>query len=145
MGKRGSSLTARQSRRVFDRTGGRCHFCGDELVFEKRGRRHGPGSGAWEADHVFQLARSGSKDTIANLLPACAECNQVRWSRKGKDIRELLRIGLVGMEQIKGGTHLGKKLTKAVEAKDRSKEQRRRRERRKRERRRAERIAESKA
>ena len=118
MGKRSLSLTEAQRRIVFDKTSGRCHFCGDELVFEKRGRWHAQGSGAWEADHVVQLERSG-RDVVENLLPACSECNRLRWFGNGKDLRELLRIGYVGIHEIRKGSPLGAQLAKAVDSRER--------------------------
>ena len=119
MGNRSLRLTEGQRRIVFDKTAGRCHFCGDELVFEKRGKWHGPGSGAWEADHVVQMARSVGRDVVENLLPACSECNRLRWFGEGEDLRELLRIGYVGIHEVRKGSSLGKQLAQAVEARER--------------------------
>jgi len=119
MGKRQLRLTEEQRLQVFDKTGGRCHFCGDELVFEKRGKWHGPDSGAWEADHVVQLARTGGEDVVANLLPACSECNRLRWFWGGSKLRQLLRVGHVAMGEIKKGTPLGEQIERAVEARER--------------------------
>ncbi len=34
--------------------------------------------GHWEADHVIQRGKGGYNG-IANYLPACTECNRLRW------------------------------------------------------------------
>ena len=100
---------------IHGRTQGHCHFCGDKLVFELRGKWHGSGSGAWEADHVFQLGRGGA-DVIENYLPACSECNRARWFNTGAEIRHLLSLGLVAKEHIEKDTPLGKSLAAAHQA-----------------------------
>ena len=127
MSKRKLTLTEKHRRHIFHKTGGRCHFCGDRLTFDKRGKWHGPDSGAWEADHIAQLGRSedAGRDTLDNYLPACSACNGLRWNRDGGDIRRVMRVGLEGLSQIKRGTDLGKELEKAVEARLRRNSRRR--------------------
>jgi hypothetical protein len=45
-------------RAVYDKTRGHCHFCGDELEFEAYGAKRQPyPNGAWELDHVIQVAK----------------------------------------------------------------------------------------
>jgi 5-methylcytosine-specific restriction endonuclease McrA len=99
-----------QLREIFQRTSGHCHFCGDKLRLEK----HGDSSiaelaGAWEADHVIQRGKGGSK-AAANCLPACVRCNRLRWHRKGKQLRELLLLGLIANDEIKKRNKVGKKI-----------------------------------
>jgi len=91
-------------RAVFDKTHGHCHFCGDELVFE---RYH---DGEWELDHVIQRKKGGASDPD-NYLPACKKCNHLRWHRKGEDLREVIFLGLIAKAEIKAGTRLGHEIT----------------------------------
>jgi 5-methylcytosine-specific restriction endonuclease McrA len=96
---------------IFSKTSGHCHFCGDPLVFERRGMKSGTAlPGAWEVDHVIQKAKGGRKETD-NCLPACVQCNRLRWHRKGKAIRELLLLGLVAKKEIKKASETGKALS----------------------------------
>ncbi len=96
---------------VFDKTSGHCHFCGDALVFDKYGVKDINNlEGAWEADHVIQKGKGGSKD-IENCLPSCVRCNRLRWHRKGDDLRELIFCGLIVKDEIKKRTVLGKKIS----------------------------------
>lgn len=97
-------------RAVFARTRGHCHFCGDRLEFESHGRKRWPyPRGAWELDHVIQRHRGGP-DRPENYLPACKECNHLRWHRRGADLRELLELGLVAKDEVRRGTALGSRL-----------------------------------
>ena len=99
-----------QLREVFEKTHGHCHFCGDRVVFEKRGiRRIHNLKGYWEVDHVVQRAKGGT-NAIDNYLPACTQCNKLRWHRKGKNLRELLVLGLVAQNEIKKNNRIGKEL-----------------------------------
>ena len=49
---------------VWDKTGGRCHYCGNAL---------NPFSD-FTIDHIIPVARDGS-DELENLIPACRLCN----------------------------------------------------------------------
>lgn len=103
-------LNNNQLKEVFGRTHGHCHFCGDSVVFEKYGVKDPDNAkGVWEADHVIQKGKGGSKDA-ANCLPACYKCNRLRWHRKGEEIRELLFLGLIAKDEIKKNGKLGKQL-----------------------------------
>ena len=95
---------------IFNKTDGHCHFCGDFIVFKKYGLKDvNDTKGVWEADHINQKGKGGNKNAD-NCLPACYQCNRLRWHRKGDDIRELLFLGLIAKEQIKNGSDLGKQL-----------------------------------
>lgn len=63
-------------RQVFEKTGGRCYYCGKRLAFENRGYE---GWGSWDVDHKVPRARGGS-DNLRNLFPACWECNHAKSS-----------------------------------------------------------------
>lgn len=94
-------------REIYERTNGRCHFCGDKVVFEKYGLKNiDDVNGVWESDHIIQKGKGGTKNH-KNCLPACWKCNRLRWHRKGKDIRKLLILGLIAKEEIKKKTKLG--------------------------------------
>lgn len=97
-------------RQIFNRTNGHCHFCGDKLVFEKYGLQKDE-NGTWEADHIIQKGKGGSKSP-ENCLPACYRCNRLRWHRKGKNIRNLLFLGLIAKDEIERKTDLGKAIIK---------------------------------
>lgn len=95
---------------IFQRTEGHCHFCGDPLILEKYGCKDiNDVEGAWEADHVIQRGKGGKKE-MENCLPACVNCNRLRWHRKGDGLRDLLLLGLVANDQIKKGNQTGKVL-----------------------------------
>jgi 5-methylcytosine-specific restriction endonuclease McrA len=96
-----------QLREIFERTFGHCHFCGDKLRLENYANSEAVG--AWETDHVIQRGKGGSK-LATNCLPACIRCNRLRWHRKGKQLRELLLLGLVANDEIKKRTKTGKKI-----------------------------------
>jgi 5-methylcytosine-specific restriction endonuclease McrA len=49
--------------------GGVCYYCGTEWT---------------QIDHVVPLARGGS-DTLFNIVPACAECNQKKGSKTAEE------------------------------------------------------------
>ncbi len=72
---------------------GHCHFCGDEIEFDKRGWARDL-AGYWEADHVIQKEKGGSNNPD-NFLPACTRCNRLRWHRSGRSLRQVLFLGLV--------------------------------------------------
>jgi 5-methylcytosine-specific restriction endonuclease McrA len=98
-----------QLRQIWKRTEGHCHFCGDPVIFEKRGWRADDLDGYWEVDHVIQCGKGGSRST-ENCLAACTRCNRLRWHRKGEAIRELLFLGLIARNEIRKRTSVGKTL-----------------------------------
>jgi 5-methylcytosine-specific restriction endonuclease McrA len=95
-------------RGVFDKTTGHCHFCGDEITFEKHGWAADL-SGYWELDHVIQRHKGGQRGSD-NCLPACTRCNRLRWHRTGAALRELLELGILAAAQIRRGSPTGKHL-----------------------------------
>ena len=103
-------MTTLQLKAIWEKTQGHCHFCGDSVVFERRGWRDGNLAGYWEVDHVIQRDNGGTIGA-QNCLPACTRCNRLRWHRKGESIRELLFLGLIARDEIKKRTVLGQSLT----------------------------------
>lgn len=102
--------------RIFKKTNGRCHFCGDRLTQDNRGypAKEEAWNGHWEVDHVVYRKRGGP-DSEENCLPACTRCNRLRWQRRGKKLRYLLVLGQVANNQIKDSTTTGHKLTALLE------------------------------
>jgi hypothetical protein len=101
-------VTFQGRRAVFEKTGGHCHFCGDQLEFSRYGKTCGDNlEGAWELDHVVQRRKGGASNTDS-YLPARWNCNRLRWHRKGRDLRRLILLGLVANDEIKTGTGLGR-------------------------------------
>jgi len=95
---------------IFNKTHGHCHFCGDSLTFEKYGCKDISNlKGAWEADHIIQRGKGGSK-SAENCLPACVRCNRLRWHRKGHDIRDLLLLGLIANVEINKKSQIGQQI-----------------------------------
>jgi len=88
-------MTESERRKVFDKTSGHCHFCGDALD-----------PSAWQLDHVIQRGKGG-RSSSENYLPACGKCNHLRWHRTGAGLRELILLGLVAKDEIKKKTDLG--------------------------------------
>jgi 5-methylcytosine-specific restriction endonuclease McrA len=95
-------------RNVFARTHRHCHFCGDPIVFVKRGWS-AELNGHWEVDHVVQRDKGGAKNS-ENCLPACTRCNRLRWHRTGPNVREVLFLGILARKEVRKGSDLGQKL-----------------------------------
>lgn len=125
-------MTEGQLQHIFDKTGGHCHFCGDQLAFEKRGKdglkRKGVGwrKGWWEVSHVAHRARGGNQG-VDNCLAACTGCNRLRWHRKGSYTRQTLFLGLIARREIKQGTEVGRELSRLLAARRTANKGRRRR------------------
>ncbi|MBI1976151.1 MAG: HNH endonuclease [Candidatus Omnitrophica bacterium] len=112
-------------RRIFERTRGHCHFCGDPVQFSKRGWALNL-DGYWEVDHVIQRGKGGARSTD-NCLPACTRCNRLRWHRTGRAVRELLFLGLIARDEVTRGSEVGaaiKQLRQARLAQNRSRRRR---------------------
>jgi 5-methylcytosine-specific restriction endonuclease McrA len=104
-------FTNNKLKAIFEKTEGHCHFCGDSLVLEKYGAKDiNDLDGAWEADHIIQKGKGGSKD-VNNCLPSCVRCNRLRWHRKGNDLRELIFLGLIAKDEIRKKSDVGKMIS----------------------------------
>lgn len=101
-GRRGAhiqriALTVPQRKAIQKKTGGTCHVCGGRL-----GQK-------WQVDHVVPHKWGGvSRET--NYLPACAECNRLRWGYRPEVIRLMLRFGRHAKQQIRHSRRLGEDL-----------------------------------
>lgn len=68
--KRKRSPIAKELRpSVYARTRGRCFYCDCNLSELPE----------WQVDHIWPY-RFGGSDELINLVPACKDCNQVKWS-----------------------------------------------------------------
>jgi hypothetical protein len=65
-GRRGAGVRSipRRRRQVFEKCGGKCHYCSTELQLE----------GKWHIDHKMPRALLGSNEP-SNLVASCAPCN----------------------------------------------------------------------
>jgi hypothetical protein len=101
-------MTESQLRALYDRTIGHCHFCGDPVVFDRRGWASAL-EGYWEVDHLIQRHKGGPR-AADNCLAACTRCNRLRWHRTGEAVRELLLLGLLARAEIARGSETGLRL-----------------------------------
>jgi 5-methylcytosine-specific restriction endonuclease McrA len=92
--------------RIFEKTSGHCHFCGDPLDFEKVGRKYPKG---WEKDHIIPKKQGGTRRQD-NLLPAHWRCNALRWARGFDKLKEVIRVGLIGVEEMNIDERTGRRL-----------------------------------
>jgi 5-methylcytosine-specific restriction endonuclease McrA len=105
-------INNKRLKEIYNRTGGCCHFCGDKVVLKNYGVKNiHELKGVWEADHIRQKGKGGSKDD-SNCLPACYRCNRLRWHRKGEEIRELLFLGLIAKNEIQKSSRIGREIRK---------------------------------
>lgn len=72
LGSAGAKLRAvpRRRRAVFERSGGRCHYCGQVLTLD----------GRWNVEHMLPRALDGG-DELDNLVAACSSCNLSKGDR----------------------------------------------------------------
>lgn len=66
---------------VWEKTGGRCWYCGVQTVPWK----------TFTADHFISV-RNGGDDQLSNLVPACTRCNSVKNHRTLDVFREMVGI-----------------------------------------------------
>lgn len=57
----------RRRREIFEKSAGRCHYCGEVLTLD----------GKWHIEHQMPRALMGP-DELPNLVAACAPCNQAK-------------------------------------------------------------------
>ena len=95
--------------KIWGKTGGHCHFCGEKLIFENYGKNKFI-QGNWNVDHIFPRAMGGY-NAITNYLPVCGECNGLKWHRTGKQIQELMRYGLVSLREKRRSSHIGREIS----------------------------------
>jgi hypothetical protein len=73
---------------IFNKTQGKCRYCGKQLSFENWGKREEKGS--WQIDHSTARARGG-QDHLNNLFPACIDCNLKKSDASARSFREQMK------------------------------------------------------
>lgn len=106
-------LSRSERAKIFAKTGGRCHFCGDFISGDK-----------WQADHLSAHSLGGPH-SIDNYLPAHSSCNRYRWVYGPDEFLGILRLGVWLSTHIERKTILGKDAAKAFCKRDRVRESRR--------------------
>lgn len=59
-------LSKQERQRIYDKTAGRCAYCGCEITIQQM-----------QVDHLAPLYNGGADD-MANYLPACRSCNHYK-------------------------------------------------------------------
>lgn len=80
-----------KQQKVWDKTNGRCWYCGTELIASKVGTagKAGTVSNWFAVDHLFPKSRGGSND-LENLVPACFSCNSSKRHKTVEHFRQWL-------------------------------------------------------
>lgn len=84
MGKQGKTIR-RVRERLAAQQGGKCYWCGDELILGK-----GPADGAQHPrqatlDHIIPTSLGGPKGpTLGNVVVACQDCNTRRGNESAR-------------------------------------------------------------
>lgn len=71
-------LTKEERQAVYDKTGGRCAYCGHELAYKDM-----------QVDHV-EAFRFHGDDGLSNMLPACRSCNHYKRGNSLEGWRRIL-------------------------------------------------------
>ena len=80
-------------REIYNRTKGHCHFCGDPVVFERRGWAPDL-KGYWELDHLIQRRKGGSSEQKSLLSQGAATpTNRKRTLEPGQQGLLLVLLG----------------------------------------------------
>ncbi len=82
-----AKLTPKQRIKVLERTNGRCHICGGEILAE------------WVADHVHAHTYGGGS-SLENYLPAHRICNQYKWFYGAEEFQWILKMGVYFRTQL---------------------------------------------
>ncbi|KXB05573.1 hypothetical protein AKJ50_00570 [candidate division MSBL1 archaeon SCGC-AAA382A13] len=78
------SFSRRKLPKIFNKTNGRCRYCGKPLVFRNYGQKRSLIGGRWEVDHSKPKAKGGT-DHLNNLYPACISCNRSKGDTRGRN------------------------------------------------------------
>lgn len=85
---------------AFDRQGGRCYYCGVSMAPPGSA---GPRSLQCTAEHLLPRNEGGGDDP-ANIVAACAHCNQTRHKRRVPPLPEVYREA-IRKRLDRGGWH----------------------------------------
>jgi 5-methylcytosine-specific restriction endonuclease McrA len=100
--QRRASLSEEDRKLIREKTNGHCHICGGQLG-EK-----------WDADHVVPHGLGGT-GTFDNYLPACMDCNGLRWFYDPEQFKKILQLGVYADAEIRHKTSLGAELSLLVQ------------------------------
>lgn len=84
MGKKYSILSPQVKKSVWNKTNGKCWYCGKDTIL--------PSSETWASnDHfVVEHVDNLGGDDIENLVPSCAGCNRAKKRRSLEEFRDYL-------------------------------------------------------
>lgn len=71
-------LSAKERKKIYDKYGGHCAYCGCEITFR-----------GMQADHMKPL-HIGGTDTLDNMTPACRSCNHYKSTLDVEGFRDYL-------------------------------------------------------
>jgi 5-methylcytosine-specific restriction endonuclease McrA len=97
MNKWFNSLSYKQRKRlkIFNRTNGRCYYCGLQLVFEYK--LSTPSKFVFTIDHL-EAKVNGGKGISKNTVPCCQQCNSSKGSYSLEEWRKIKGIELFWFE-----------------------------------------------
>lgn len=106
-------LSKMERKAIFEKTGGRCHVCGGDIIVDD-----------WEADHVFSHALGGQHNAD-NYLPAHQLCNNYRWFYGPEEFQWILKLGVWLRTKIEKKEKVAKDAAEAFCSYDRARSKRR--------------------
>lgn len=79
---------------IFNKSNGRCSYCGKKLILEERKLWNKKANGYWETDHVVPKIQGGN-GKINNLIPSCLWCNQKKKGRTPEEYRNYIKEKMI--------------------------------------------------
>lgn len=94
-------------RELWDRTNGKCGYCGNPMVWPKKGITHSEGykkNLMASTDHIIPLNKGG-EHVVSNILCCCSGCNSSKANRSLEEFRgylfhRVMKVPLFSREQI---------------------------------------------
>lgn len=91
--RQGKTKVSIKNRQVWEKTDGRCWYCGTALLKPDPKRHSAEQRRAWYTiDHATPRSRGGSLEDISNLLPCCNYCNGEKCDMTLEEYREYLTV-----------------------------------------------------
>ena len=78
--QRRKSIKGRERKRVWEKTQGKCYYCGVEISLEEM-----------TVDHLQPMSQNGTND-LDNLVPTCRSCNASKGVKTVEEFRFLIRM-----------------------------------------------------